>query len=498
MSELSRLIKRFQRAINRNASYINTIRHPRLLVASLQELNDLKGNDSIKDSVAKQVSHLVMMKMRASRNPTIKEDEVMLNTVLTGPPGVGKTLVGTKLAKIWYSLGYLDGSRNRRRSRGTSAAIRDMFRDDASTEANEDAAAAGAAIILFVIILLLILTLSWSFYSRFGGAWTLSIITIIILLVILFAYWVSVNDTETPDQTADPLNRGANGTGTNNNTDINRNNPAPNGIAGANDRATTGDAPIDRVELPSDDQVIKVVTRADFVDKYVGWTDKKTLKLLNDNLGKVLFIDEAYSLFQDAHDSFGAEALNTLNIYLSQHPGEIIVILAGYQDLMDAGIFEAQPGLKRRCMWHFECNGYTTDQLYEIFLMQLTKKGWGLVDPEATRALFHAHADAFPAFGGDTERLTFFSELEHSSDYIRDDSGMTLNLLSPDHVRRGIATLRKNNRQPTTESANPLANMMKLLRSKKGPDSNDNQPLPTEMLEMINASRNAAGERIYK
>jgi hypothetical protein len=53
-----------------------------LLVSSLQELNELICNDKVKDSVATQISHLIMNKMMAIDNVGIKEDDVMLNTVL--------------------------------------------------------------------------------------------------------------------------------------------------------------------------------------------------------------------------------------------------------------------------------------------------------------------------------------------------------------------------------------------------------------------------------
>jgi hypothetical protein len=273
--------------------------------------------------------------------------------------------------------------------------------------------------------------------------------------------------------------------------------------------------------MPSDDEVIKIVTRADFVDKYVGWSDKKTIKLLEENLGKVLFVDEAYSLVTDMHDSFGMEVLTTINLFLSQHSNEIIVIFAGYKDLMEAGIFSFQPGLRRRFMWQFDCNGYTSEQLFDIFKLQLNKKGWGLTDEDTTKLLFQQNSDAFPSFGGDTERLTFFSELEHSRDFIANEKGMSINKLTPDHVRRGILKLRENNIQsnPNEESQNPMANMMKLFQGKK--NSNPSQRLPEPQrklpqyneqnntlysdrseamsndLDIINAIRNTAPDRAY-
>lgn len=121
----------------------------------------------------------------------------------------------------------------------------------------------------------------------------------------------------------------------------------PTGIRTKNESNEYGNSPV-ITEIPPDDQIIKVVTRADFVDRYVGWTSPKTIKLLEENLGKVLFVDEAYSLINGPHDEFGMEALTALNLFLSQRPREIIVVFAGYKDLLQTGVYSVQPGLKRR------------------------------------------------------------------------------------------------------------------------------------------------------
>jgi hypothetical protein len=534
MSELPRLIARLQRGIARNASYVKTIRHPQLLVASLQELNDLIGNDKVKDSVATQVSHLIMVKRRALEDSNIKEDEVMLNTVLYGPPGVGKTLVGTKLAKIWYSLGYLDGSKNtKEKKQELGDLLKDLFKDGSGlsgSSSSDDSTATLFVMIIFIMILISILSLAWSFYNKFGGIWTLTMVSILILLVLAVGYYISTsgssnNSNSLNNQNNQNKDSGKNLKGSNNcngkgcPVDNNKNNPNQSnnstGIQSNNDRNDYGNSPI-MYDIPSDDQVIKVVTRADFVDKYVGWSDKKTIKLLEENLGKVVFVDEAYSLVTDMHDSFGMEVLTTINLFLSQHSKEIIVIFAGYKDLMETGIFSFQPGLRRRFMWQFDCNGYTEDQLFEIFKMQLNKKGWGLTDEAGTRILFRNHKDVFPAYGGDTERLTFFSELEHSRDFISNEKGMSINLLTPDHIRRGMIKLRENNIQddPDAESTNPLANMIKLFRGKKSANSekskrpepkytetpgmySDQSVMSNEELDIINAMRNSAADRAY-
>ena len=196
MSELSRLISRLQRGIARNASYVKTIRHPQLLVASLQELNELIGNEKVKDAVATQVSHLIMVKRRALEDSTIKEDKVMLNTVLYGPPGVGKTLIGTKLAKIWYSLGYLDGSGNTKKKKQELKSInKDMFKDGvdttSTTSSSIDSTFAFYILFLFIMMFLGFLSMVWGFYNRFGGIWTIVAMVLIIFIIISFAYFMT-------------------------------------------------------------------------------------------------------------------------------------------------------------------------------------------------------------------------------------------------------------------------------------------------------------------
>ncbi|GAH10958.1 unnamed protein product, partial [marine sediment metagenome] len=55
---------------------------------------------------------------------------------------------------------------------------------------------------------------------------------------------------------------------------------------------------------PKKFDLIRIVSREDFVAGFVGQTAIKTEKLLKDSIGKVLFIDEAYSLINDEKDTF--------------------------------------------------------------------------------------------------------------------------------------------------------------------------------------------------
>ena len=464
MSELSRLIERLQRGINRNASYVKTILHPQLLIASLQELHDLIGNDEVKDSVATQVSHLIMVRRRAQQHTTIKEDEVMLNTKLQGPPGVGKTLIATKLARIWYSLGYLRGARSTEETPELRSMIMDILKNNGVDASTNDNGMTMYIVLIFIILLITVLSMLWSFYSRFGGLWTAIGIVLLLLVIVAFAYFISASTS------------GNNAVNSTANKDVNKAVDNVNKVQGSQGLKN---------DFPTDSELFVTSSREDFIDKYVGWTAQKVLKFLALHKGKVIFVDEAYSLINGPHDEFGMEALTTLNLYMSQHPKDNIFIFAGYKDLLETGPFAVQPGLKRRFMWQFNCNGYTGQQLFEIFKLQLAKKGWGINKEDEVRVMFMRNADAFQGFGGDTERAAFFAELEHSRDFIANEQELSINMLEPEHIARGIQKLRDNNPDSSDiESTNPLANMMKLMSSKKS-----NTGVSAEDMDLISSIR---------
>ena len=121
--------------------------------------------------------------------------------------------------------------------------------------------------------------------------------------------------------------------------------------------------------LPSS-RVTKV-TRADLVAGYVGQTAIRTSSAINDAMGGVLFVDEAYTLYRESHENsndFGQEAIDTLMEAVSDRRGEISIILAGYPEEM-RHFLTANPGLPRR----FEGNiihipDYKPDLLERIFL----------------------------------------------------------------------------------------------------------------------------------
>ena len=113
------------------------------------------------------------------------------------------------------------------------------------------------------------------------------------------------------------------------------------------------------------------VDRSGLVAGYVGQTALKTQEKINQALGGVLFIDEAYSLSQE-NDAFGQEAIDTILKAMEDHRDDLVVIVAGYTDPMEKFI-NSNPGLKSRFNKYIEFPDYSVDELEEIFNMNLKK-----------------------------------------------------------------------------------------------------------------------------
>ena len=87
--------------------------------------------------------------------------------------------------------------------------------------------------------------------------------------------------------------------------------------------------------------------RSGLVAGYVGQTALKVVEVVNSALGGVLFIDEAYSLTAGQGQDYGHEAIETLVKQMEDHRDDLIVIVAGYTDKMDA-FLASNPGLRSR------------------------------------------------------------------------------------------------------------------------------------------------------
>ena len=148
------------------------------------------------------------------------------------------------------------------------------------------------------------------------------------------------------------------------------------------------------------------VTRSDFVAGYLGQTAIKTRKLIEDNLGGVIFIDEAYAMGnEEKRDSFSKEALDTLCELLSDHKQNLMVIIAGYKNELDKCFFSYNPGLQSRFAWQFQIHEYSPKQLSLIFNKKVTESKWFLDENVANEEWFTENINHFKNYGRDVENL---------------------------------------------------------------------------------------------
>ncbi len=106
------------------------------------------------------------------------------------------------------------------------------------------------------------------------------------------------------------------------------------------------------------------VDRTDLVGEYIGQTAPKVKDAIEMARGGVLFIDEAYALARSAEDSkdFGREVIEILVKELSNGPGDLAVIVAGYPKEMKT-FMDSNPGLRSRFKLSFEFQDYLPQEL---------------------------------------------------------------------------------------------------------------------------------------
>lgn len=158
--------------------------------------------------------------------------------------------------------------------------------------------------------------------------------------------------------------------------------------------------------------IFRKVTRSDLIAGYVGQTAIKTQKVVESCLGGVLFIDEAYSL-GDRNDSFSKECIDTLCESLSYYKGDLMVIVAGYEEELNELFFKMNSGLKSRFIWRFKMESYSAKELNDIFMKKVNENCW-VIDSNSSLGWFEKNKGGFPHYGRDIELLFTYTKIAHS------------------------------------------------------------------------------------
>lgn len=387
----------------------NFFKNNESVIEGLEELNSVIGHRKLKDSMCDQIGYIIGSKMNSK-----KLELPMLNTVLYGPPGVGKSTIGEILAKIWYALDVIEKPTEEEVKYDTKKENNNIKKKEKEIYNNKSVLTLIVLMFILIAPIILILIVAYYYYGYNGIS---VVISVLILLSFLLYFFLAPNNTVIIEEKGIPDQNGRNSK-KNKNKDVN-------------------------TEKNVKPTPFTIVRREDLIGQYMGHTVDRTSTILRENLGKVIFIDEAYSLITDERDTFGLECINLINQFLTENKGKIIVIFAGYLDKLHNGPFKYQPGLLRRFMWHIECEGYNSEELFKIFDYQVKKKQLSLRDPAGVKNLFLEYDGCFPNYGGDTENLVFFSELKNYQDLI--SGSCEVGVLENHQVRSGIERMLENN-----------------------------------------------------
>jgi len=151
--------------------------------------------------------------------------------------------------------------------------------------------------------------------------------------------------------------------------------------------------------LLSEGKLIEV-DRSGLVAGYIGQTAIKTAKVLEDAKGSVLFIDEAYTLTSKTENDFGFEAVDTILKSMEDNRDDLVVIVAGYIELMEEFI-DSNPGLRSRFNKYVDFKDYTAEEMFDIFKLNC-KKACYVLDEDAegeVKSYFEAVGEAAGEFG---------------------------------------------------------------------------------------------------
>ncbi|MHC1786859.1 MAG: AAA family ATPase [Christensenellales bacterium] len=142
------------------------------------------------------------------------------------------------------------------------------------------------------------------------------------------------------------------------------------------------------------------VDRGGLVAGYVGQTAIKTGEVIQKALGGVLFIDEAYALSTRGPQDYGQEAIETLLKAMEDHRDDLIVIVAGYVDLMKDFV-GSNPGLESRFNRFMYFPDYTLDEMMGIFDLRCKSSGYLLREDarETLRLILEEESEDNIGFG---------------------------------------------------------------------------------------------------
>ena len=216
-----------------------------------------------------------------------------------------------------------------------------------------------------------------------------------------------------------------------------------------------------------------VYNRNDVVSRYVGDTAHRCTKAMNDALNGVAYFDEAYNLCNDRHgltDSYGREALTTINQYMDEHSDKLIVVFAGYKEDIYNNLFKSQKGLESRFTHKFEIERYDYKELTEIFIQRLKYSEWHISNSDSLQKLIQDNYKLFEYQGRDMDTLALYTKniiSERIFDDILGNDNFTNVITDLNIIKEAIEIFRNNMLNTKKDSVNndDISRVFDLLRN---------------------------------
>lgn len=201
--------------------------------------------------------------------------------------------------------------------------------------------------------------------------------------------------------------------------------------------------------------VFKKVTRNDLIAGYLGQTALKTRKVIEECIGGVLFIDEAYSLgsSEGNGDIYSKECIDTLCEALSDHKHELMVIIAGYEEELRTCFFSINRGLESRFIWRFKIENYSAPELMRIYELKMKIIEWTCEEKTLTEKWFEEKKANFKFYGRDMEVLLNYVKIVHGRRIYGEPKDLRKRI-TLDDMNKGYEMFLKN--RTTKEGPNVL------------------------------------------
>ena len=423
-------------------SYFN---EPEKLIKSLNKLDNVIGMHKVKSQIIKQIKTFISAKAKG-----IYKESDRKHCLLCGPPGCGKTTVGRILCEIWVSIGFIGIKGSINKKVNSFNRVQDELIRSQRQEIKE---------------------LKDKIRMCTGHINKINRLPVVNKRAI--NNLIRIKDTtiekDLINNTIRDLSSSNKIIGQTNDIIkkiIAQKNPFYNGFGIEADTSMS-----DTKNKDEDDVPFHAYNRNDLVSRYVGDTAHRSKKAMDDALNGVAYIDEAYNLCNDSSgfsDSYGREALTTINQYMDEHADKLIVVFAGYKDEIYNNLFRVQKGLESRFTNKFEIERYTPEELTKIYIQRLGYSEWYISETPELIKIIKDNFKLFEYQGRDMDTLALFTKnivSERIYESVQTGQKFSSTITDMDVVRSAVTIFREGMIGKVNESGNTEDNLRRLFEN---------------------------------